>query len=221
MEGIVYKNSIAIDRRLASLNMTAAELTEVVLAAVGAKNSCTENDPAGSPGWMAWKEGSRRLREIYRPKGFQKSNEDGVPWLVDPASGTRFCVCNTDDGTGIAGSEPQQRSKKGPATDRAVSKNSSPLFDACGVDMPVRRAGPVVRQPFSIQSWYLCIYIEDGVVRAELSLPTGMSGGFFDGFSERIIIIGPEAGTLNSVSRRTDPEDDGGEDEFDIPVSRK
>jgi hypothetical protein len=134
-------------------------IAQFVLAAVTARNSCTENDPSSAPGWMSWKEGSRRLREVFRPDGFIKSNDDGVPWLVDPKNGTRFCVANTDEASGVPGRGPQQRSKKGPATDRAVMRNSAPLFEFSGIEEP-SLSKSLTRQPFTTQSWYLCIFAE-------------------------------------------------------------
>jgi hypothetical protein len=217
VEPILHQDDVSVDRRLRELGLSREGLIEVVLAAVTARNSCTENDPSSAPGWMSWKEGSRRLREVFRPDGFIKSNDDGVPWLVDPKNGTRFCVANTDEASGVPGRGPQQRSKKGPATDRAVMRNSAPLFEFSGIEEP-SLSKSLTRQPFTTQSWYLCIFAEGETVRAELALPVGMSDGFFDGFLERIVIVGTGDEPFKvRVSLPDAPEDDV----FDIPVSRK
>ena len=217
MQARIHTVASSIDLRLSELGLSRDELIEVVMAAVTARKSCTGNDPLSAPGWMSWKEGSRRLREMLLPKGFLRSNDDGVPWVIDPKSGARFCVVNTNDGTGLLEREPQQSSKKGPATNRAVSRNSAPLFEAMGLKEPAVEAS-TVRQPFTQQAWYLCVYCEGDVIRAELSLPVSMSDGYFERFQERIFILGPNDGQL-VVRREERPSPDGGE--FDIPVSRK
>jgi hypothetical protein len=52
-------------------------------------------------------------------------------------------------------------------------------------------------------------------VRAELSCPISVEGGFFADFQERIVLVGPDDG--DGIRRRS--PDDG--PEFEIPVSRK
>ena len=71
---------------------------------------------------MAWKVGIRRLREIGCPMGLERDETDQIPSVIDRQRGFKFTVSNTDDCTGleIEGRVPQNRSKKGPATDRVV-----------------------------------------------------------------------------------------------------
>ena len=54
-------------------------------------------------------------------------------------------------------------------------------------------------------------------VRAELSCPIGVHGGFFTDFLERLVLIGPEDDGGLGI-RRILPDDGP---EFDIPVTRK
>ena len=69
-----------------------------------------------------------------------------------------------------------------------------------------------------VSVWYLCVYEVADVVRAELSRPKSLTGDFFAGFHERIILIGRE-GIEVPVDRHDVPDDDS--PEFDIPVVRK
>ncbi len=189
---------------------------------VGARNGCTDNDPASAPGWMSWKDGSRRFREIGRSKGYAKDDADQIPWVVDVENGRRFAVSNTDDGTGVKGPGPQNRSRKGPATDRAVSENQGSFFDRFDDPEFLKKVIPLSMkrgQPGIIISWYLCVYCEGDEVRAELSCPVGADGGFFSDFMERLVLIGDGDDGPGEELRKSDDGDDG--TEFDIPVSRK
>ena len=42
----------------------------------------------------------------------------------------------------------------------------------------------------SVVYWYLCVYCEGDIVRAELSCPSECEAGFFKTFRERIILLG-------------------------------
>lgn len=217
---IFRANPIEVDNRLEQLGWSRAELLEVVGAMVSARNSCTDNDPVSAPGWMSWKEGSRRLREIGLPKGLAKSDADQIPWVVDLGRGLRIAVSNTDEGTGQPHPQmPHNCSQKGPATNRVVGGNQLNLFaqlDASNAKVvPLTMAGP---QPGIIASWYLCVFGGGEEARAELSCPVAAEGGYFTDFVERIVLLGPDDGG-NPFLRRED--DEGGGEEFDIPVSRK
>ena len=78
----------------------------------------------------------------------------------------------------------------------------------------LKRRGP----DGSLTTYALCIYHEGDDIRAELSCVVETSGGFFEVFSERIFIIGGEAGEPDPIKRRGS---DDGDSDFDIPVIRK
>jgi hypothetical protein len=221
MPAIYLTNPIVVDNRLETLGWSREELLEVVGAMVSARRSCTENDPSSAPGWMAWKDGTRRLREIGRAKGLSKADFDQIPCVVDDMRRLRFSVCNTDDGTAVEGRTPQNRSKKGPGTERAATNNQGSLFDLfealkeseASAIIPLSRIRP---QPGIIVSWFLLTYCEGDEIRAELSCPIETEGGFFADFYERIVLVGPDD---DGGGLRRQLPDDG--PEFDIPVVRK
>jgi hypothetical protein len=214
--GLIVKNPIRVTNRIADLGWNLDDLLEVVSAMVGARNSCTDNHPASAPGWFAWAEGIRRMREFGLPKGLIRADTDGIPWTLDKARGIRFAVANTDDATCIENRIPQNRSKKGPGTDRAIERNQTSLFE----HFPERSVIPISRvrsHPGIIVSWYLCVYCVGDVVHAELSCPVETDAGFFADFAERIFLLGGEA--ADGFGKRKD--DDGGDSEFEINVTRK
>ncbi len=177
-------NTIDVNNRLAELGWTLEEWLEVIDAMVAARNGCTENDPAGAPGWMSWKDGSRRLREMGRPKGLEKSDQDQIPWVFDKERGLRFAVSNTDDGTALPNRIPQNRSKKGPATERVVDYNQGSLFSDEDLAQKVVPLSMVRQHPGIVVSWYLCVFCEGDLYRAELSCPVATENGYFTDFSK-------------------------------------
>jgi len=216
MSTIVVTKSVEVESRLADLGWSPGQLLEVVDAMVAAKNSCTDNDPASARGWMAWKEGTRRMREIGIPKGLYRQDIEQIPWTVDLRRGLKLAVANTDDATGIKDRSPQNRNRKGPGTERAIYGNQGCLFDGQprhGI-APISRAG---KQPGIYVAWFLCVYAEGDDIRAELSCPVATECGFFSDFIERIVLIGPEPGPFCL----SDQNIDSGDSEFDIQVSRK
>ncbi|MCX7359016.1 MAG: hypothetical protein NT015_12855 [Alphaproteobacteria bacterium] len=221
MRKSVLKDPIEIVNRLDEIGLTLDECLEIVGAMVAARNSCTENDPASAPGWMAWKEGSRRLREVSLPKGdFQRDNTGQIPSVIDVARGIKIAVCNTDDGTCVEERVPQNRTKKGPVTDRIAAENEQYLFP----EAEIPKVSPLFKAksaPSVITTYYLCVFHEGDDIRAELSCPVEVDAGFFSDFVERIFLITPDGGDGDVPVRRDVPDegDDGGE--FDIPVSRK
>ncbi len=170
MPALVRVNPVEVTNRLEQLGWSLEELLEVVDAMVSARNSCTENDPSSAPGWMAWKEGTRRLRELGRPRGMQKDDTDQMPSLIDRSRRLRFLVSNTDEYTGVKGEfYPQNRSKKGPGTDRLVAVNQISLFP----EEELKRIAVIN----GLTAWYVCVYSDRDVCRAELSCPVDVSGG--------------------------------------------
>ena len=217
MPPIVRANPIEVANRLHQLGWRREQLLEIVGAMVAARNSCTENDPSSAPGWMAWKEGTRRLREIARPMGLEKDETGQIPSVIDLRRGLKFAVSNTDDGTGIEDRIPQNRSRKGPATDRVVCDNQGSLLRALDKTLDVVPISMARKQPGIIVCWYLCVYCQEDEVRAELSCPVSFESDYFTDFVERIVLIGPDGDGAIKVRRDT-PEDGP---EFDIPVSRR
>lgn len=219
MPAIIRSNPIEVNNRLAQIGFTLEEMLEVVDAMVAGRNSCTENDPLGSPGWSAYKDGTRRLREIARPKGWEKDDSDQFPWILNRELGIRIGVCNTDDGTGCEDKTPQNRNKKGVAADKSVEGNQQGSFFDHLESPKVIPISLAKKQPGMMVTWYVCVYCEGDERRAELSCPVEMEGGFFADFVERIILIGPDDPPAGVKRRKSDDSGDGGE--FDIPVKRK
>jgi hypothetical protein len=165
--------------------------------------------------------GTRRLREVKRSqKGWTKDDTDQIASVLNADLGIRIAVANTDDGTGMDDPTrfPQNRSKKGAATDRAVQVNQQGSFmSVLDESLKVVPLRPTQKAKIAT-TWYLCVYSEGDAHRAELSRPVGLDGGFFTDFEERILIDlqRPDEGP----ARKRNTKDGDGSD-FDIPVKRK
>jgi hypothetical protein len=167
--------------------------------------------------------GTRRLREEFlTEKGWEKDDTDQIASIVNKTVGLRIIVANTDDVTGIedAGRFPQNRSKKGAATDRIVQCNQLSFMDKLDESLKVIALRSVGKTAHSIITWYLCVYNEGDEVRAEFSCPVGLDGGLFTDFDERIVIVGPDGGDSAPIRRRSGSDSEDGS-EFDVPVTRK
>ncbi len=217
MNAQIRIDPIEANNRLEQLGLTREQLLEVVDAMVGARNSCTENDPPGAPGWKAWCDGTRRLREIGARLGWKRNDDGQISCTLDSKRGNKFAVCNTDEGTGRPDTQPQNRSKKGAATNWAILQNQGPLGNILEEALNVI---PLQATANGVSYWYLCVYCEGDEVRAELTCPSVCEKGFFSEFAERIFLTGGD-GDGGGVRLRRDGPDDGGNLEFEINVTRK
>jgi hypothetical protein len=216
----VWKTPIEVANRLDELGLTLESLIEVVEAMVRAKAECTDNDPIGSQGWAAYRMGTRRLREVtLTQEEWEKDDTDQIASTLNRKLGIRVAVSNTDDATGVdeEGREPQNRSKKGAATDRAIQSNQLSFMNVLDASLNVIPLDRLRQKPSSIVTWYVCVYSEGDEYRGELACPIGIEAGFYTGFVERIFLKGKDPGDGGAARRRS-----GGDGpEFDIPVTRK
>jgi hypothetical protein len=218
----IFKRSVEVANRLAERGTSRKLMVAVVEAMHAAKSECTDYDPVGSRGWRAWQMGTRRNREVHIGIGDWKKDEtDQVPSIVSKKLGIRIVVCNTDDGTCIEDSSPQNCSKRGVGAERAVDTNLDQLSLFEKLDSQVDKVvsiRQVETSEGSMVTFYLCVHIEGDEVRAELSCPIKFESGYFGKFVERIFIVG--GNTPPEEAARKNPTGDGDSD-YDIPVKLK
>ena len=112
MDPILRLNPIEVTNRLADLSLKREDLLEVIERMVSARNSCTANHPPGSAGWMAWSEGTCRLRDVFLPLGWEKCEDYHISSVWDQKH-MHIAVCNTDDGTGLENSPSATAQQEG------------------------------------------------------------------------------------------------------------
>ena len=207
------EHPVEVHKRLDELCLTLEQVRSVVDAMVSGRANSTANDPSSAPGLLSWIHGTRRLREVTLPNGWEKDDHDQQPSVVSPNKTVRLSVMNTDDGTGIADRLPQPTSKKGTATERAAYNNQREFIE----DHPSFFALESQSSPRVVQ-WYLMVYSKGEDLRAELSCPTSCEEGGFSSFQERIFISMDLGGDTPIRGNQDSPVSDP---DFEITVERK
>lgn len=207
-----------VESRLADFGLNRHLLLEVIEAAVLGRSGCNENDPPGSYGWEAYRMATRRARELLRSDGWEGDNSGGIASVVNHRQRFRMVFMNADGGTGTLDQCPQNRCKKGANSERIAARNGY-LFDANEMTIP---AAPVPYHD-GYTTWYLCVFIKgdpdkDITVRAELTLMSEFTNGYFNGFAEKIVLV--KDGDWSGPRRDSDDGDDD-EDEYEVRVVRR
>lgn len=198
MTAVIYVEAWERDTRLRALGCKRSQLIDVVQACVAARGGCTENDPKSAPGYEAWRAGTRRLREIFLPEGWEKEDLNGIEAIVHHERKLRISVVNTDSGTADISQSPRNRTCKGSATEKVIDLNNQ-------LELDIPRLGDCVTDERGYSTWHLCIFDDGNVVRAELACPIEFKSGYFVKFKERIFILGPgEWGDTGFSSRDAD-----------------
>ncbi len=174
--------------RLAELGLEETSIAEVVRRGYGVFISCTANDPPLFPGFAAWAQMVRALREYLRPQQWERSDENNYSLVVNATGTMAIAVATGDDATGNPEATPTTKSSKGPSTVEAVTSNQFQLrldFPPVPVPAPAR--------PFEADdkrmTWILLVHRGMNEVRCELSLPRSMGAdGRIDSWQERIIL---------------------------------
>jgi hypothetical protein len=218
MTAILVTNPIQAANRIESLGLNNSLLLEVIDSMALARRNCTDNDPPGSPGWSAYRDGTRRLREVFATLGWDRDDFNQIACIAHKKRGLRVSVISGDAATGDPDKFASNVTQKGAATHMIVSANQMSFMDSLDVDMNIVRLSSVQNQPGVIVHWYLFVYCDGDEVRAELSCPVKCSDGYFTDFEERIFISREDGGNFAPKKKTTIPTDGS---EFDIPVVRK
>lgn len=174
--------------RLAELGLEETSIADVVRRGYGVFISCTANDPPLFPGFAAWAQMVRALRENLLPQKWERSDENNYSLVINPEGTMAIAVATGDDATGRAGAIPTTKSSKGPSTVEAVTSNQFQLsldFPPVPIPSPARPADLDDKR----MTWILLVHRAMDEVRYELSLPRSMgSDGRIDSWQERIIL---------------------------------
>lgn len=188
--------------RLAEFGVTLEELVEIVRGVVAARADATADDPASAEGLFAYIFGTRYLRQVFRSHGWLSHSENNVEGVRHPDRQLKV-IYQSVDRAGDASHTPQAVSGKGSGADRIISANQGRLF--AELEEVATISSAVDELKFGV--WFFCVSVEGDDVRAELSMPTGVEGGNFEGFSERIFILGH--GDWAAAVAPLDDADDG------------
>lgn len=174
-----------VDARLAEFGVTRQALLEVVRGVVAARADAIADDPASAEGLLAYIYGTRYVRQLFRAIGWVNYRENNVESVKHPDSPLKVVYQSVD----LAADKlhkPQAVSGKGSGADRIIAVGQAGLFPE--EEMSAVRDQGLAELRTGV--WFFCVSVQGGDVRAELSLPSGISGGNFEGFIERIFILG-------------------------------
>ena len=179
----IYREEWEVDRRLLPFGVTQAELLEIVRGVVAARADAVEDDPLTAEGQFAYIYGTRHTRALFRSKGYLRHRKENIEAVRHPDRALSIVyqsvhLASCDD------CDPRAISGKGAGADRVIDAAQGSLVFP---DEVVRRHQGGVNTGI----WFFCVSVDGDDVRAELSLPTSVAGGNFDGFIERIFIVRP------------------------------
>ena len=106
-------------------------------------------------------------------------------------------------------------SGKGAGAERAIDEAQLSLFKPEEIEPAAPRSATT--GPINTGMWFFCVSVVGDDVRAELSLPSGVSGGNFKDFIERIFIV--KKGEWENIRLRTGEDSDAVD--FEPVVVRK
>lgn len=193
--------------RLSQLGLRRDRLLEVVRAAVGGRRNATGFHPLSAGGLLSWIEGTGQLRRVFLPHGWQACRRDNIESIFNPELGIKVVYQNADR-AGDPLHEPVATSKKGAGSARAIELGQYELW-------PDVRAKEVAE--VTATTWVLFVYADGDDVRAELSCPMAINEEQFDGFHERILLVGK--GGWDAAVPLTDGDEPPAE--YEVPVSRR
>lgn len=172
---------------LGVLGVSLDGLQDVAEAIWWAHNSCTENDPPSFPGWQRYAVGTRSVRELLMPEGWDKDDSNGYCRTISPDQSVAIVVCAGNEETGNPDREPTTRNPKGPHTIRAVAVNRAQLelFQETQAGA-IRRLWRLDPPP---ATWLLLTDVREGRLFAELSMPSQMDESLRVHQWERRIIL--------------------------------
>jgi len=196
----IYQEEWSVDARLAeTFGVTRQDLITVVKEVVGARNDAVENDPITAAGLFAYIHGTRNIRGLLRTKGWHLARKDNIELVRHPDRPLMVAYQSVD----LAASEthlPQAISGKGKGAERVIDEAQMSLFSLPGFEPNAQAKAPI-----NTGLWHFCVSAVGDDVRAELSLSSGVSGGNFEGFIERIFIV--NKGDWEKIVVRDDADD--------------
>lgn len=211
----IYREPIEVADRLSQFGISVEEVFPLINAVIAARNDVVAVDARTAGGSKAYFAGTRHLRFLFLPKGWEMDSTNGIESVVHPESGIRIVYQSVDQAcVGIRG--PQAVSGKGPGAKAAIEQAQGLLFR----EDELPEVAPEKIAKLNSSLWFLCVSVneqDEGDVRAELSLPAAIEGGNFEGFLERIFLVrsGDWKG-LSPVVRK--PEVD---DPYEFSIARK
>jgi hypothetical protein len=194
--------------RLAELGLDVETLHRAVRAGIAAGATRTDLAPRNAQGSDLVSHAVEELRLLLVPAGWTAEFAGGQERTVSPDGLTSLIVSTGAGAVGDLAGEARTAHPKGPLMRDAVTVNQGFVQE----EFPLGLAAPPHPVDGRPLCWVLLVKVEPGLVRAELSAPTGMRDGVVVTWAERIPLPPLPLGA----------EVDPGEEpaELDVPVER-
>lgn len=180
---IVHTSKQAITR-LESLGLKAELISSVILQADAEASTTTALDPPTAEGVTRYNATVRYLRIELTSRGWDYDNTGNFCRTVSPETEFAIVTSSGDLNTGNELSTPSTKYTKGESTAKAVASNNKQSAFDLGPEFDIEE-GPDLD---AIPTWYLLQYVDGATIRAELSLPSEISGGKITEWIERIVL---------------------------------
>lgn len=201
--------------RLADLGLTNDDILETVLAAQNERLAYSgPRWPSNTAGFMAYSAGVFTLASRLEPQGWVKTETKGLARVLNPDTRVAVAVAAGDVETGRLWGKPTSRNERGSVAALLVRSNQIQL------NLPFEEEGLRPLPPVEEQiTWWLLIYSDkDGsTVRAELSLPVGITDNRLASWQQRIIIDVSSCSTKSAI----DLEDELPPIDFEVRISER
>lgn len=200
--------------RLIQVRLPKEVLLEILDWTVGERANVTASDPTGTAGTEMRRWCTRFLRDHpnLRELGWIPCSHSQVHGIRNDALKMKVAFMNTDARTGMVNKMPHSVAERGAVSELLIRRNfDSATEDLFGDAHDAR--DPILDYDF----WYLCCYVGDKHIAAELSRPIGLTNAIVDDYSERVILWRP--GDKGGPSRvKPVPEDFA---EIELPALKR
>jgi hypothetical protein len=185
MEPVVHEDAAAA-KRLAELDLTAADLISALIGADQEARTWTPLAPPMMAGLARWGKTNELLRARLVERGWSHDNPKGLPRTISPAGDFAIVATTGDAVTGYPGGSPSTKYAKGIQTVRAIGRN----FHQLAFDFSDLFAGEDRWDDGDdLATWLLLYHATADQVRSELSLGNGIDRrGHVSEWIERIIL---------------------------------
>ncbi|MEH0197122.1 hypothetical protein V7S57_16735 [Caulobacter sp. CCNWLY153] len=196
---------------LASLELDAEKLIEVVRYADSERALCTSADPRGFDLITMNARAARGLREAFGGERWHFDEKDNQAGIRNPHNKVRVIHCNFDRNCCDSTNSPTNLAEKGAASRMKVASNQAWI-----PGLPV----PDHQEDSEYTTWVLGThYDKDGdTLFAELSRPVTFTAGRYTRFEQRIVLLDGRGTSLAPNDRR---EREGPTEIVDIVIARK
>jgi hypothetical protein len=217
VQALEYQDAEAAGR----LGLLGLTLDDLDFALRGADAEARTWSPAAPPimaGLTRWGKTSELLRLRLLPRGWTQDNPNGLPRTISPDRDVAIVATAGDGGTGAPRANPANRHPKGIETMRAVGRNLQLAFEFTELFDDPDLGGN--REDRAMETWLLLYHFTPEEIRAELSLPAGITpAGFVDAWQERIIL--PAIDLTSAAAERLGIAGTGGAADVMVTVQQR